>query len=300
MNYFKTRDINKKIGKIKFINSKRINLAVLFKNFFIYIVLFIILTLILFPILIVTFNTFKTEDDFYKTGPFGLPTSLTLVSFQKAIITVQFFPRLINSLLISLPVAVIATVLSLLNGYAFGIGKIKGKIYFLLFFLVAMTIPQEALIYPLYYLFRLVKLYNTHLGVILCLSALNLAFGTYLMGTVLNEFPKDFIESAKIDGAGNFLILRKIIIPLSIPTLSVLFVFFFIWTWNDFFISLVMLVSEKIQTIPLGILRTRGQYRVAMTDQGAAALLLCLPSMVFFLIFQRTLTRGITAAGLKG
>ncbi len=300
MDSFKEKDMNKKTGIIKLINSKNINIMNFLKSFFIYIALFIILILILFPILIVTFNAFKTETDFYKTGPFGFPTSLTLISFQKSIETIQFFPRLINSLIISLPVSIIATVLSLLNGYAFGIGKIKGKIYFLLFFLIAMTIPQEALIYPLYYLLRIAKLYNTYLGVILCLSALHLAFGTYLMSTVLNEFPKDFIESAKIDGAGNLYILRKIITPLVIPTLSVLFVFFFIWTWNDFFISLVILVSEKIQTIPLGILRIRGQYRVAMTDQGAAALLLCLPSILFFLIFQRTLTRGITAAGLKG
>jgi raffinose/stachyose/melibiose transport system permease protein len=279
---------------------KRRDIGDMIRGVFIYSVLFLILIVILFPILIVAFNSFKTEEDFYKTGPFGLPTSVTLISFQKAMETIQFFPRLINSILISLPVAIIAAGLSLLNGYAIGIGKIKGRIFFLIFFLIAMTIPQESLIYPLYYLFRIFKLYNTHLGVILCLAALNLAFGTYLMGTVLNDFPKDFIESARIDGAGSIYILRKVVVPLAMPTLSVLFVMFFIWTWNDFFISLVMLVSEKIQTIPLGILRTRGQYRVAMTDQGAAALLLCLPSIIFFLIFQRTLTRGITAAGLKG
>ena len=135
---------------------------------------------------------------------------------------------------------------------------------------------------------------------IFILTMFHLSFGTYLMKSVMESFPKDLIDSAKMDGANKFYTLFRIVTPLVMPTLSVLFVFFFIWTWNDFFISLIFLISEKIQTLPLGILRLRGQYKVDMTYQAAAALLLCLPCIIFFFVFQRTLTRGITSAGIKG
>ncbi len=266
----------------------------------IFLALFALLVLMLFPLLLVGMNSFKTEDEFLDGGPFALPHSLNLESFQQALTNMKFFMRLWNSILISIPTALLASALSLLNGYAIGIGRIKGKMFFLIFFLIAMMLPGESLIYPVYYMFRLVKLYNTHFAVILCMTAAHLSFGTYLLATVMGEFPRDFVDAAEIDGAGKLYVLGKIIVPLVMPTLSVLFVFFFIWTWNDFFLALVMLVSEKIQTLPLGVLHMQGQYRTTITLQSAGAFLLSLPCIIFFLIFQRTLTKGITASGLKG
>ena len=172
--------------------------------------------------------------------------------------------------------------------------------FFLMFFLIAMMLPGESLIYPVYYMFQVVKLYNTRLAVILCMTAAHLSFGTYLLSTVMGEFPRDFVDAAQIDGAGKLYVLWNIVIPLVMPTLSVLFVFFFIWTWNDFFLALIMLVSEKIQTLPLGVLHMTGQYRSTITLQSAGAFVLSLPCIIFFLIFQRTLTKGVMASGLKG
>jgi raffinose/stachyose/melibiose transport system permease protein len=149
-------------------------------------------------------------------------------------------------------------------------------------------------------MFRLVNLYNTRLGVILCLTAAHLSFGTYLLTTVMGEFPRDFVDAAQIDGAGKLYVLTRIIVPLLMPTVSVLFVFCFIWSWNDFFLSLIFLISQKIQTLPLGILQMQGQYVTNINLQSAVALLLSLPCVVFFLIFQRTLTKGVMASGIKG
>jgi raffinose/stachyose/melibiose transport system permease protein len=260
----------------------------------------VVLLMVLFPLLILGINAMKNEAEFYQTGPFRLPPRFHWEPLQKVIVTLGFFNRLWNSVLISVPTALFAIVLSLLNGYAIGIGRVRGKVFFLLFFLIAMMLPQEALIYPLYYLFRLVKLYNTRLGVILCLTAGHLSFGTYLLATVMEEFPRDFVDAAQIDGAGKIYVLTKIIVPLIMPTISVLFVFFFIWSWNDFFLSLIFLISEKVQTLPLGVLQMRGQYVTNINLQSAAALLLSLPCIIFFLIFQRTLTQGVMASGIKG
>lgn len=263
-------------------------------------VLSAMLLIVLFPLLILAINAMKGQEDFYDSGPFALPEKLHWKPIQEIAIKLKFFQRIENSLIISIPTAILATVLSLLNGYALGIGRVRGKGLILLFFLIAIMLPQEALIYPLYYMFRQVGLYNTRFAVMLCLSAFHLSFGTYLLSTVLGEFPKDFIDAAAIDGAGKIYVLTHIVTPLIMPTLSVLFVFFFIWSWNDFFLSLVFLVSEKIQTLPLAVLQMRGQYITNINLQSAAGLLLSLPCVVFFLIFQRTLTQGVMASGIKG
>ena len=259
-----------------------------------------LLLVMLFPLLMLGINAIKSEQEFYAGGPFGLPTAFHWEPIQTVAAKLKFLQRLWNSATISIPTAIIAVTLSLLNGYALGIGRIRGKTFFLLFFMIAIMLPQESLVYPLYYMFRVVKLYNTKLAVILSLTAAFLSFGTYLLATVMGEFPKDFVEAAELDGAGKMYILFKIILPLIMPTLSVLFVFFFIWSWNDFFLSMIFLISEKVQTLPLAVLQMRGQYTTNINLQSAAGLILSLPCIIFFLIFQRTLTQGVTASGLKG
>jgi raffinose/stachyose/melibiose transport system permease protein len=87
--------------------------------------------------------------------------------------------------------------------------------------------------------------------------------------------------------------------PISMPTLSVLFVFFFIWTWNEFFLPMVLLVSTSKQTVPLAIAVLQGQHNMDATTSSASALLGLLPCLVFFILFQRTLTKGITAGSIK-
>ena len=266
----------------------------------IFLFLLLFLGMILFPLLIVGMNSVKNQEDFTQHGPFAWPTKIVWGQIQEAAQKIGFFNRLWNSFLISIPTAILASLLSLMNGYALGIGRIRGKVLFLIFFMVATTLPQESLVYPLYYIFRQLKLYNSHLGVILPLTALHLSFGTYLLASVMATFPRDFVDAAEIDGAGKLYVLLHIVLPLAMPTISVLFVFFFIWSWNDFFISLIFLISEKIQTLPLGVLQMRGQYVTNINLQSAAALILSFPCIVFFLLFQRTLTKGVMASGLKG
>jgi raffinose/stachyose/melibiose transport system permease protein len=87
--------------------------------------------------------------------------------------------------------------------------------------------------------------------------------------------------------------------PISVPALSVLFVFFFIWTWNEFFLPLIFLISNDNQTVPLAMAMARGERGVVITTQSAAALLGVLPCIIFFFLFQRTLTRGVTAGAVK-
>jgi len=260
----------------------------------------ILLTVImLYPLAIVGINAFKSPQDYASHGPMSLPISLYtdgLVSFWNRI---SFGNKLINSAIISLSVAVLGVSLSLLNAFALGIGKVKGTTFFLVVFLLGNFLPQEALVYPLYYFAKALHLYDTKLVVILIFTVIQSAFGTYLLTSVFSEFPRELIEAAVLDGSNKFQLLTRIILPISMPTLSVLFVFFFIWTWNEFFLPLIMLVSSVNQTVPIAIATLQGQHNMDVTTSSSSALLGVLPCILFFILFQRTLTRGITAGSIK-
>ena len=114
-------------------------------------------------------------------------------------------------------------------------------------------LPQEALVYPLYFFAKEVGLYNTRLAVIIIFTVIQSAFGTYLLASVLGTFPKALLEAAALDGASRWQILWRVVFPIVRPTLSVLLIFFFIWTWNEFFIPLVMLIDNANQTIPVAL-----------------------------------------------
>ncbi len=268
-------------------------------KYLILLILVALLVIVLFPLGIVSLNAFKAPAEYTTNGPMSLPQELYFQGIIDFWERVDFTNKLINSTVISLSVAILGVGLSLLNAFALGIGKVRGRIWFLVFFLMANTLPQEALAYPLYYFAKFFGLYNNQLSVILVLTVIQSAFGTYLLSSVFSTFPREIIEAAFIDGCNKRQLLVRIITPISVPTLSVLFVFFFIWTWNEFFLPMVLLPSSSKQTVPLAIAVLQGQYNMDVTTQSASALLGLLPCLVFFVLFQRTLTRGVTFGSVK-
>ena len=260
-------------------------------------ILLVIITL--YPIGIIAINAFKSPQDYASNGPMTFPKSFYTDGLVAFWTRVSFGKKLINSAIISLSVAFLGVIVSLLNAFALGIGNVKGKPFLLVIFLLGNFLPQEALVYPLYYIAKSLNLYDTKLAVIIVFTVIQSAFGTYLLTSVFAEFPKEMIEAAIIDGSSRFQILTKIVFPLSMPTLSVLFVFFFIWTWNEFFLPLILLISSSNQTVPIAIATLQGQFNMDVTTSSSSALMGVLPCLIFFLLFQRTLTRGITAGSIK-
>ena len=211
----------------------------------------------------------------------------------------EFPHKLWNSFVIAGLVSVFAVVLSVLNAFALGIGRVKGRTWIVLLILLANMLPQEVLLYPLYFMFKEVGLYNTIWSVIIVFTVIQSAFGTYLLASVYGTFPKEMLEAAALDGANRRQILWRIVLPISRPTLAVLLIFFFIWTWNEFLIPLTFLVSNAVQTVPVAVTVLQGDRLMDVTTTSASALLGLIPTLVFFLVFQRTLTRGITAGAVK-
>ncbi|MCG8916608.1 carbohydrate ABC transporter permease [Actinokineospora sp. PR83] len=255
--------------------------------------------LMLFPFWIAVINAFKPAPDYLANGPVSLPTELDFSALADFWDGVDFNRKLLNSVVISGSVALIAVALSLLSAFAIGIGRIRGRVWILALFMLAFTIPQEALVYPLFVLTRDLGLYDTTTGVVIILAVLQSAFGTYMLSSVLGTFPPEILEAARLDGASRFQVLRLVVLPLTKSTMAVLMTFFFIWTWNDFFLPLVLLPSADNQTVSVALGALSGQYTSDPTALAAASLAGILPALVFFLIFQRTLMRGVNLGAVK-
>ena len=141
--------------------------------------------------------------------------------------------------------------------------------------------------------------YNSPWAIVIIFTVIQSAFGTYLLSSVYGTFPKSILEAATIDGASRWTIFRKIVFPISKPTLSVMLVFFFIWTWNEYMIPMAFLIDNSTQTIPIAVSSLTGDRLMDVTTTAAASLISIVPTLIFYLIFQRTLSRGITAGAVK-
>ena len=255
--------------------------------------------LVVAPFYLVLVNSLKSPIDYATSGPLALPQHLDVTGIVNFWQRVDFPRKVGNSLFISGVVAVLAVLISMLNAFAIGIGRVRGRTGIVLLFLLANLLPQEALLYPLYYMFKSVGLYDNLWSVIIIFTVVQAAFGTYLLSSVYGTFPKEILEAASLDGATRWQILWRVVFPISRPTLSVLLIFFFIWTWNEFLIPLTFLASNDNQTVPVAISVLQGDRLMDVTTISASALLGIIPTLIFFLIFQRTLTRGITAGAVK-
>ncbi|MCM6763037.1 carbohydrate ABC transporter permease [Rathayibacter sp. ZW T2_19] len=255
--------------------------------------------LMLAPFWLLVLNAFKTGADYSSNGPLAFPTSFTLDAFASYLGRVDYPVALGNSLLISGSVAVAGVGVALLAAYAIGVGRIRGSGVVLALLLISTMLPHEALIYPLFYGAQATGTLNTPWAVIIVFTVLQGAFGTYILASVMATVPKELLEAAAIDGAGRWQILWRVVFPVLRPTLSVLLVFFFIWTWNEFYIPLILLSDPASQTVPIALSTLRGQHSIDITVVNAGSLLSLIPTLIFFLLFQRTLSRGVTAGAVK-
>lgn len=255
--------------------------------------------LMIAPFLLMVMNAFKSPEDYSAGSPLSWPRELYTEGLVYFWSRVNFPVKLWNSVWTSAVVAVAGTLLSLLNAYAIGVGRVRGRAWVIAVFMIANMLPQEALIYPLFTMAQRTGLADSPWSIVIIFTVIQSAFGTYLLSSVLGTFPRALLEAAELDGAGRWQILWKVVYPIVRPTLSVLMIFFFIWTWNEFFIPLVMLTSNDHQTVPIALSSLQGDRMLDVPTLNAGALVSLVPTFLFFLFFQRTLTRGVAAGAVK-
>ncbi|WP_341728553.1 carbohydrate ABC transporter permease [Brooklawnia sp.] len=251
------------------------------------------------PFLLLLLNAFKTGADYSAHGPLAWPTTFTFDAFADYLGRVDYPRALFNSIVSSAIIAFAGTTLALMASYAIGIGRIRANTLITALLLIATMVPHESLIYPLFYGAQATGTINTIWSVIIVFTILYAAYGTYILSSVMSTFPYAILEAAAIDGAGRWRILWQVVFPIVRPTLTVLVVFIFIWSWNEFYIPLVLLGDPASQTVPIALSTLRGQHSIDVTVLNAGSLLSLIPTLVFFLIFQRTISRGVTAGAVK-
>jgi raffinose/stachyose/melibiose transport system permease protein len=240
----------------------------------------------------------------YPTGQaaegLALPNSIDLGNFARAWDTANLGTLLRSSAIVAGVVVPVGTALSILTGYAFGTMRFRARGPLFYVFLIGLVMPFEATVVPLYYDLRSVGLTDSYLGLILPETALYLSFGTFWMRAAFLSAPTGLIEAARVDGASSWTILWRVIVPGLRPQITTLMVLFFMWSWNEFLLALVLLQDPSVQTAPAGLGIFIGEHIVDESGLAAAALTVTVPVLVVYVFLQRHFIRGVLAGSLKG
>ena len=231
---------------------------------------------------------------------FGLPHPFTFDSFRQAWSDGSFGTSLVTSSVITLTTVLFSTVLSVLAGYAFGTMRFRGATVLFYVLLFGLLMPFEATVIPLYFDFRRIGLTDTVWGVILPSTALSIAFGTFWMRAFFLTTPRSLMEAARIDGASSLGVLLRVLVPYGRPAILTMVVLVFMWTWNDFLLSLVMLSGQNILTAPLSLVFFQSQRHGEVQLLAAASIIVAFPVLVVYVVLQRHFIRGMVAGSVKG
>ncbi len=233
-------------------------------------------------------------------GGLSWPSTFAFENFAAAWEKGRFSHLMTSSLVVALSVVPLAVGLSTLAGFALAVLRPAGSRWISLAFVLGLTLPTELVIVALYYNLSGIGLANNHLGVILAETALFLPFGVYWMQTHFASIPRELVESARMDGARDFLVLVRILLPISGPALTTIAVLFFMWSWNQFLLIIVLIQDPTRRTAPAGLGYFVGEHSTDVPLLAAASLLVTIPIVIVYLVFQRSFVAGITQGAIKG
>jgi ABC-type glycerol-3-phosphate transport system permease component len=253
--------------------------------------------IMIFPIYWMFATAIRPKDEIFSPVIELLPTGWVWTNFSDALASMPFLRWFWNSTVIAVVAVVITVTLNLLCGYAFAKFRFAGRDVLFIAVLSALMIPVQVIIVPLFFVVSDLGLLNSYWGVILPRAAE--AFGIFMVRQFMVSIPDELLEAARLDGASELTIFRKIVLPLSKPIIAVLIIFTFMWRWNDFVMPLVMLTDQDMYTVQLGLNLLKGQYNTEWTSIMSIALLSLVPMLMIFVFFQRQLIQGIAGTGLK-
>jgi raffinose/stachyose/melibiose transport system permease protein len=241
---------------------------------------------------------------FYPPGQaatgLALPRHWNFDNYSRAWHVTNFGTLMMSSAVVAAVVVPLGTVLCLLAGYAFGCMRFRGRTPLFFVFLMGLIMPFEATIVPLYFDERAFGLVNTYPGLILPETALFLSFGTFWMRSHFLSAPRSLIEAARLDGANSWQTLWRVLVPSAWPALTTVMVLFFIWSWNEFLLALVLMTDPKVQTAPAGLGLFVGRHTTDVSGLAAAAVIMSVPCLVVYAALQRHFIRGVTSGSIKG
>jgi multiple sugar transport system permease protein len=261
----------------------------------VFVTLVVICLLTVFPLIWMVSSAFKPGEDVYSLSI--VPESPTLDNFRYVFTELPFPRYMFNSFFVSLTVTLIALFFHSMAAYALARLRFPGRelIFRLIFATLLVSLP--VILVPLFVLVRSMGMLNSYAGLII--PAIFHAFGIFLLRQFYLGIPDELEEAAILDGAGYWRVYANIILPLSRPILAALAVFFFLANWNSFLWPLTITTDQNLWVVQTGIASFQTQYSSAQNYIMAASVVVAMPTMLLFFIFQRQLVESIKTSGFK-
>lgn len=254
----------------------------------------------LLPLLAIFATSIRSPVDINSGNMFGWPSQFQMLQnytdvFRNSSTATYFF----NSIKITIPTVIISVALACLAGYALAIYRFRAALPLFFIFVAGNFVPFQILMVPVRDLSVRTGLYDTVTGLVLFHAAFQTGFCTLFMRNFIKALPFDLIESARIEGVGEFRIFWHIVLPLVRPAIAALSVLIFTFVWNDFFWATVLTQGEISKPITAGIRSLNGQFVSQWHLVSAASLMAALPPVLMFFAMQRHFIAGLTLGAVK-
>lgn len=259
--------------------------------------------LLLMAITILPFiSIFMTALHPSNTLPSGLewPADPQWGNFVEAFKVANMAVLLGSSTFILVAVVPIALIISTMAAFAITVLKMPGSRFLLVLFIFGLTLPFGGIIIPLYFLEKSIGIYNTRLAIVLPLIGLYMPFAVYWMRSHFVNVPPELTEAARIDGATTWDLFRRIHIPLALPPLVSLGILMSVWTWNQFLLALVLVEDPSQRTMAGALGAFQGHYATNVPLLCAGTILILVPTLIIFLLFQRQIITALIQGAVKG
>ncbi|GAA3234143.1 carbohydrate ABC transporter permease [Pseudonocardia petroleophila] len=254
---------------------------------------------IVVPLLIVVFGTFKTTQDLFAS-PLGLPTAATGANYGTVLADGQITVALRNSIVVT--ACVVLLTLGLASAAAFAFTRLTGRLALAAYgFVVAgLAVPVQASMVPQFVLFDLLGLTDSLVGLVLVQTVTGLPVAVFILTGFMRTLPRELFEAADVDGASPWRTFRSIVLPLSTPSLAAAAIFLLVISWNDLLYPLLFITDPAKQTLPLALLGFTGEYLTDYPLLFTGVVVASLPLAVAYVLLQRWFVAGLTAGSVKG
>jgi ABC-type glycerol-3-phosphate transport system permease component len=254
--------------------------------------------LALVPTIYMVITALKSDEE-YAIDKLGFPHSPVLENFRSVLVDSPFLYWMLNSGILVAGAVMLSTAISVLGAYAIATMQFRGRDTLLAVSTSLMAVPPVVMIVPLFVLYTRLNMVSTYSGAILIYAGLITPFSVYLLVTFFRTVPRELYEAAHIDGAGQFTILMKVVLPLSLPALVTLIVVNSLYVWNDLLIAIIFMQDDAKRTLMAGISVFSGRYNNQVPLTMAGMVIASAPMFILYVLFQKQFIRGLMSGAIK-
>ncbi|GGP26880.1 carbohydrate ABC transporter permease [Silvimonas amylolytica] len=255
----------------------------------------------LLPLIAVMVTSIRSTEELTEGNYWGWPKHFALISnYHDALTTSPMLHYFFNSVMITVPAVIGAIALAAMAGFSLAVYQFRGNLALFATFVGGNFVPIQILMIPVRDLFLQMGLYNTLWALMLFHIAFQTGFCTLFLRNFIKQLPYELIEAGRIEGAGEWAIFWRIILPLIRPALAALSILVFTFVWNDYFWALCLTQGDEAAPLTVGVAALRGQWVTAWNLVSAGSILAALPSVLMFFAMQRHFVAGLTFGATKG